>query len=122
MTKVYRKGAVGALMNEYERAVLELKSIVEQTSERDYEKIFDSETKNEDCRSIQTRVSHVVDCCYGYANTIREVFEIPFEEDPKQQLSKIEAINGLDEAINYTVETLEGKWEMSYKEVLETYM
>jgi hypothetical protein len=74
MTKVYRKGAVGALMDEYERAYSELRNLVENINEETYLKIFDSETKDEDCRSIQTIMSHVVRACYGYANSIREVF------------------------------------------------
>ncbi len=122
MTKVYRKGAVGALMDEYERAVEELKGIIKQVSESDYEKIFDAETKNEDCHSIQTIMSHVVRACYGYANSIRKVFSLNSQIYRHKILSKDEVIECLQTAMKYTEETLEGRWEMSEKEMMETLM
>jgi uncharacterized damage-inducible protein DinB len=122
MTKIYRKGAVGALMDEYERAVLELRGIVETTSESDYDKIFDAATTNEDCRSIQTIMSHVIRACYGYANTIRVVFSIEKQVYELKQLSKSEVLEKLDEAMQYTVETLEDRWEMPDEEIFATSM
>ena len=122
MSKFYRKGAVGALMDEYERAVEELKSVINRVSESDYEKIFDAETTNEDCRSIQTIMSHVVTACYGYANTIRAVFLIEKQIYEPKQLSKSEVLEKLDDAIKYTVATLEGRWKMPNEEIFGTSM
>jgi uncharacterized damage-inducible protein DinB len=122
MTKVYRKGAVGALLDEYERAVEELKFIINQVSESDYEKIFDAETTNEDCRSIQSIMSHVVRACYGYANSIRKVFSLNSQIYRHKSLSHVEVIKSLEEAIKYTEETLEDKLEMTEKELMETLM
>ena len=122
MTKIYRKGAIGALMDEYERAALELRNLVESVSEDDYVKIFDAETKDEDCRSIQTIMSHVVRACYGYANTIRTVFSIEKQVYDPKQLSKSEVLEKIDEALQYTVATLEGKWEMPNEEIFATSM
>jgi uncharacterized damage-inducible protein DinB len=122
MTKIYRKGAVGALMDEYERAVEELKGILNQVSESDYEKVFDAETTNEDCRSIQTIMSHVVRASYGYANSIRKVFSLNSQIYRHKSLSRIEVIECLETAMKYTETTLEEKWEMSEKEIMETLM
>jgi uncharacterized damage-inducible protein DinB len=122
MSKVYRKGAVGALMDEYERAVEELKFIINQVSENDYEKIFDAETTDEDCRSIQTIMSHVVRACYGYANSIRQAFSMDGKIYEPKQLTKNEVLEKVDEAIQYTVETLEGRWEMTYEEIFSVLM
>ena len=122
MTKVYRKGAIGAMMDEYERAALELRILVEKVSEDDYVKIFDSATTNEDCRSIQTIMSHVVRACYGYANSIRTAFSIAPEVYEPNQLSKSEVSEKFDEAVQYTVETLEGRWEMPDAEIFATSM
>jgi uncharacterized damage-inducible protein DinB len=122
MTKVYRKGAIGALMDEYERAALELRNLVEKISEDDYVKIFDAETKDEDCRSIQTIMSHVVRACYGYANSIREAFSMDSQVYEPTQLAKSEVLGKFDEAMQYTVETLEDRWEMSYEEIFSTLM
>jgi uncharacterized damage-inducible protein DinB len=122
MAKIYRKGAVGALMDEYERVVEELKSIVNQASENNYDKIFDSETGNEDCRSIQTIMSHVVRACYGYANSIRKVSSLNVQIYRHKSLSHSEIIKHLEDAMKYTEETLEDRWEMSEKEIMETLM
>ena len=46
----YRKGAFGALMDEYERAASELKLLVEQTPDNEFILVVDAHTKDEDCR------------------------------------------------------------------------
>jgi uncharacterized damage-inducible protein DinB len=117
----YRKGAIGALMDEYERAALELKSLVETVGADDYTRIADAETKDEDCRSIQTMMNHVIHACYGYADAIRGRFDIPHEPLGKErrQISQAEIGGELDKALAYTIETLEGLWEISYKELDE---
>lgn len=122
MKKVYRKGALGALMDEYERAVSEIQNLVEQINDDDFVKIFDAKTENENCRSAQTIISHVVFAAYGYANSIREVFSIAAESVEKKQLSKQDAIRQLDDAMKYTAETLEGKWRMTDAEITATIM
>jgi uncharacterized damage-inducible protein DinB len=122
MTKIYRKGAIGALMDEYERAVEELKGVINKLSESDYEKIFDAQTTNEDCRSIQTIMSHVVRACYGYANSIRKVSSLNSQIYRHKSLPHSEVIKYLEDAMKYTEETLEGRWEMSEKEIMETLM
>lgn len=118
--KIYRKGAIGALMDEYERAAAEIKSIIERTSEEIYEKVFDEKTVDEACRSIQTIISHVVLASYGYANLIRGVFGIEAELLERRMLLKQEAIRQLEEAMKYTAETLEGKWQMSDEQIEAT--
>ena len=65
MKKDYRKGAIGALMDEYERAANEFKDLVEKIPESDFVKVVDTETKDDDCRSVQTIVSHVTNSGYG---------------------------------------------------------
>ena len=115
----YRKGAVGALMDEYERAALELKALVEPVSEEYYKRIADVETKDADCHSIQTIMNHVIHAAYGYANAIRRKTSMPFEPlgDERKQISKEEIGAEIDKVLAYTVETLEGRWEMSYAEL-----
>lgn len=115
----YRKGAVGALMDEYERAAFELKSLVENASEEDYTRIADAETKDADCHSIQTMMNHVVHSGYGYANAIRRKLSMPFEPlgDARPQISQSEIGGEIDKVLAYTEETLEGHWEMSYADL-----
>lgn len=117
MRKSYRSGAIGALMDEYERAASELKRLVEQIPDDDFERIVDSQTKDEDCRSAQTIMSHVVRAGYGYADYIREQFSIASTRPQPKFLSRQESLEQLDAALRYTVETLEGRWEMSAEEI-----
>ncbi|MEO8074115.1 MAG: DinB family protein [Acidobacteriota bacterium] len=115
----YRKGAVGALMDEYERAAIELKSIVENVSEEEYERIADAETKDADCHSIQTMMNHVIHAGYGYANGIRRKTSMAHEPlgDERPQISQMEIGDEIDKVLAYTEETLDGLWEMSYAEL-----
>lgn len=117
--KDYRKGGIGALMDEYERAAFELKSLLENVSEDDYVKIVDAETEDSDCHSMQAIVNHVIHAGYGYANSIRRHFSVPHTPlgDERPQISKSEIDNQLEKMLDYTIETLEGKWEMSYEEM-----
>ncbi len=60
MRKAYRKGALGAMMDEYERAASELRRLVEQIPEDEFVRVVDPQTSDENCRSVQTIMSHVV--------------------------------------------------------------
>lgn len=113
----YRKGALGALMDEYERAAFELKSIVEPVGDANYTRIADDETADQDCRSIQTIMSHVVHAGYSYANGIRR--EISMKDFPREKGPvEFRAIGGeIDKMLAYTAETLDGKWTLSNDEI-----
>lgn len=113
----YREGAAGALMDEYERAAWELRRLVEQIPEEDVVRVVDPETKDEDCRSVQTVVSHVVNAGYGYADLLRKLFSIPSTRPPKALLAHREFSGQLDAMLAYTAETLEGRWRMTEQEI-----
>jgi uncharacterized damage-inducible protein DinB len=113
MQKTFRKGAVGAMMDEYERAAFELREIVQKVSEEDFTRVADAETEDRDCRSIQTVMSHVIRAGYGYANYIREQFSINVEPFEPKQIAHREVGGEIDKMLDYTVQTLNGKWEIS---------
>lgn len=117
MQKTFRKGAVGAMMDEYERAALELRRTVQNISEEEFTRIADAETEDEDCRSIQTVMSHVVRAGYGYANYIREQFSMTAEPFEPRQIAHREIGGEIDKMLGYTIETLDGKWEMTDDEI-----
>jgi len=119
MKSNYRKGGIGAVMDEYERAAAELKKLIERFSDSEYVRIVDTETKDEDCRSVQTIVSHVTNSGYGYANYIRNWFSILKKSPERRLLTKNDFVNELDNMLDYTSETLEGKWEYSDDEIQE---
>ena len=71
--KTYRSnGAIGALLDEYEKSIEALKEIITSISKDELIKIVDNETKDKDCRSIQTILSHVVESGYTYVIEIRK--------------------------------------------------
>ena len=107
-------------MDEYERAASELKRLIERIPEDDFVRVVDSRTKDDDCRSVQTIMSHVVRAGYGYADYIREQFSIASTRPQPSLLSHRESLEQLDAALRYTVQTLEGRWEMSGEEISAT--
>jgi hypothetical protein len=62
-----RTGAIGALLDEYERAINDLKTVLYDVSDSDLATVVDPYTKDVDCHSIQTIMGHVVRSAYGYA-------------------------------------------------------
>ncbi len=120
MRETYRSGAIGALMDEYERAASDLARLIERIPEDDFVRVVDSETKDEDCRSVQTIMSHVVRAGYNYADYIREQFAIASSRPQPRLLSQQESLEQLDAALRYTIQTLEGRWEMSDEEITGT--
>jgi uncharacterized damage-inducible protein DinB len=116
----YRNGAVGAMMDEYERAALELRAIVAALSDDLYQRLMDAQTQDQNCRSIQTILSHVVSSGYSYADYLRECFGIPSMRPEKRLLSRTEALEQLDAMFSYTVATLDSRWEMPEEEIMRT--
>ncbi|MFH0777800.1 MAG: DinB family protein [Candidatus Eisenbacteria bacterium] len=117
MRNVYRKGAVGALMDEYERSAGEMRRLIERVSQDDFEKVVDPETTDAECRSIQTVMSHVVNSGYGYADHIRDFLSMPSDRPPRTLLSHRECPERLDQMLAYTADTLEGRWGMTDEEI-----
>lgn len=115
----YRRGAAGALMDEYERATNELKAVLQNISEANYARIADPETQNEDCRSVQTIINHVVRSGYAYANYAREQISMSVVPFGSEHITLIEAGGELDKMLAYTFEIFEGRWETAEDEIFE---
>lgn len=70
--KEYRDtGAQGALLDEYEKAINELITLISTVNQTELTQIVDKQTNDEDCRSIQTILSHVMSSGYTYVTEIR---------------------------------------------------
>lgn len=93
MKKFRTNGAIGALLDEYEKAIVELKQVIDLVTKAELIKIVDSQTEDEDCRSIQTILSHVVGAGYGYVVEIRKSLGENVERPNKDLFSSIEAYN-----------------------------
>jgi uncharacterized damage-inducible protein DinB len=70
MDKVYRQGAAGALLDEYEKALTELINCITDIPDAMLVAIADPVTQNPDGRSIQTVLAHVANAMYSYAGYI----------------------------------------------------
>jgi len=70
---MYRQGAVGALLDIYEQVISDFKKVIEDIPYNALTIIIDAETTDENCRSIQTILSHVVHAGFGYATYIQNL-------------------------------------------------
>lgn len=119
MDKSYRKGAIGALTDEYEKALNELKETLLQIPDAEFQKVYNKKT-DIDFQSVRNIVLHLVNSGYGYANYIRKRFGNSYVI-PKIEIKKTEqGIFKLDEMFEYTVETFEDKWHLPYDELMNT--
>ena len=71
MKQFRNNGAIGALLDEYEKAILELIEVLDGLSAKNLTTIVDPETNDPDCNSIQTILSHVIRSGYWYVLEIR---------------------------------------------------
>jgi uncharacterized damage-inducible protein DinB len=117
MKRTFRDGSIGALMDEYERAALGLKKLVVSLSEDEFVEILDSETADEDCRSAQTILSHVIGAGYAYADYLRKLFAIDAARPASRLYARPEALSELDAMLGYTAFTLEDRWAMTDDEI-----
>lgn len=73
MSKTYRTGAIGALLDEYERAIADLQQTISDVSDIELATVADDTTTDPMCKSIQTILSHVVRSGYAYALYIQQL-------------------------------------------------
>ena len=73
MNKTFRQGAVGALLDEYEKVIVELQQVLNDITGEELLKVAHSKTTDPNCKSIQTILSHVVKSGYAYAIYIQNL-------------------------------------------------
>ncbi len=112
-TRSYRPGALGAMMDEYERAVRELSRIVGALTQAEFEVLRDRETPDEDCRSIRTVVTHVVRSGYAYVGYMRSGLDMEFQPPEFHAETPAESARHLGAMAACTAETFEGRWQLT---------
>lgn len=117
MSRVWRAGAVGALMDETERAAEELRRTVEALPEELFDRVTDPYTDDPDCRSVRSILDHVVRAGYGYAYYLRRHWGLPERRPPGPAATRDEALDHLRGMVELTAETLDGRWEMPDEEI-----
>jgi uncharacterized damage-inducible protein DinB len=117
-----RQGAIGAMVDEYERAAVELGALVSGLTDAEYLAARDLETEDEDCRSIQSVMRHVIRAGYGYAADIRTALGNPTQRRKIEPPARADVPRLLREVIAHTDETFDGKWLMDYKNMTQVQM
>jgi uncharacterized damage-inducible protein DinB len=117
MAPTRRPGALGALIDEYERAARDLSALLERLGDDEFTRILDPDTADEDCRSIQAITHHVVRSGYGYMNRIRPYFDLPKESPATTPPTLPEAKARFAKMLEYSASTFEGRWTMTDPEI-----
>ncbi len=114
----YRIGAIGALTDEYEKALNELKVVLESISIETF--LAPIESKDENCNSIRNITFHIVNSGYIYCNYIRKRFGNDFIITEIKINSVEDAISELNKMFEYNVATFEDKWHFSDAVLMNT--
>lgn len=108
-TKSYRdRGEIGAILDIYEDSIENLTTLLWSVSQEELSTIVDKETNDEDCRSINTILQHVVKAGHTYAVLLRnnqgEKLDFP---DPQYRDTVDEYIDDLRSMFQYNVQVFE---------------
>ncbi len=116
---IYRKGAIGALTDEYEKVLTELKNLLVQIPDDNFKNVY-NEKVDVDFQSVRNIVLHLINSGYLYTNHIRIRFGNKHVV-PEIEIEKTEqVIVELDEMFTYTVETFEDKWLLTDDDLMNT--
>ncbi|SKA37019.1 hypothetical protein SAMN04488128_104209 [Chitinophaga eiseniae] len=103
INKPYRPGAVGALLDIYEQAISDFKAVIEDIPDGMLTVITDPVTADENCRSVQTILTHVVSSGFNYATSIDRLKGHTVETKSKVFHQTIEAyVHDLTNVFAYT--------------------
>jgi uncharacterized damage-inducible protein DinB len=106
--KYRNNGAVGALLDEYERAIKDLKKVLKKVSSDQLTTIVDNSITDENCRSIQTVLTHVVNSGYAYAIYVRKFKGENIDFRQSRTLTTIKDYSkALDAMFKYNVQLFE---------------
>ncbi len=111
---VRRPGALGALMDELDRAVADLVQIIGPLTQVAYDVVRDRETEDEDCRSIRTVAGHVVRSGHGYAERLRGSLGLPYVTPEFQVGTPLDAVHELQAMAGALAGTFEGRWDLPW--------
>lgn len=115
----YRTGAIGSLLDEYERAVGDLKMVLAEVSTEAFTKIADANTKDEDCRSIETIMNHVLRAGHGYVRLIRTALAMDVPAAAEYSIAKSDLNHELDRMVGAAVAIFEERPGTTDEEITE---
>lgn len=104
MKKFRETGAIGSLLDEYEKAIFELQVLLNTISEEELVAVVDMETQDTDCISIQTILTHIIKAGYNYAIYIRQHLGEQVELAKLEPLASVDAYqDGITAMFSYNV-------------------
>ena len=97
------KGAVNALLDIYKNAILDFKTCIATIKNEDLIKTIDFQTTDDNCKSIQNIIAHVVNSGFSYATSIYNSKGNNQEKPPKKFHIDIALYHqDLDEMFSFT--------------------
>ena len=113
----HRVGALGAMMDEYERAVRELNQFVGPLKQEAFLHVRDADSTDENSRTIQSVVKHVIQAGYAYIHYLRKALGMSFDTPDYKIETPLDAVRELEILASRTAETFEGMWLMSFEDM-----
>jgi uncharacterized damage-inducible protein DinB len=114
----YRTGAIGAMTDEYEKALNELKAVLNSISDDVFLKT-NLEVAT-DFQSIRNITHHIIRSGYLYSNYVRKSFGMEVLNYEFTLHSVEEALIELDKMFQYKLETYHDRWLMTDDEMMKT--
>jgi len=117
MTSGFRTGCIGALLDEYSKAINELSAYILTIESADFEKAVNIDESENHLNSFGDISKHVMLSCYVYANYIREKLGKKIESMNLACNSPEQGARGLQQMFNYTEESLRDHVHLTASEV-----
>jgi len=114
-----RSGALGAVMDLYEQESDLLFDMMKTVKDEDWAIIKDEDTKDEDCRSIQTICQHIVSAGKYYIELLKkgENPEYKMPQISSTLANKVEFETKFKAVLEAQSNYFEGRWDMSDEEI-----
>ncbi|MFI1743138.1 DinB family protein [Thalassobellus sediminis] len=112
-----KNGMLLALLDEYKRATIALKQILATLSQESFEKITDKDTKDPDCKSVQTITTHIIQSGYTYANYINAANNKAWFEYSENVETPNKGITEIDKMLDFTEQSFESLWYKTNKDI-----
>ena len=113
----YRQGAIGAMADEYEKALNELKAVLISIPDATFLKDLDA--KEEDFKSIRNITLHMIRSGYAYSNYVRKWFGNEVTSVTIEVNSIEECLSELDKMFLYHIATFKNKWLLTDDEMMK---
>lgn len=105
------------LMEEYKDVAIIYKQILSEVSSDEFRAIYDEESKDPDCKSIQTITEHLVESGYQYINYINANLGIEKFNYERTIMDPFSGILQLDAMMNYTETSLKKVLHLENEEI-----